>query len=205
VCTLSPVRSSCPFPCVVAGVQANFSWSYTHPQLQCGGIVEALRVLKLGYPSRCAYGLVHSRYRAILRPNEPPDLNKRDFCEAVLAILGEGQVEKKDYQMGLTKVFFRPGKQAFMEELLKRDSALPDVTIKRIKRFLRNKRLQRARASVRVHCRFAIRLRRMRAFWRFNALVREVRVINLTMRTCSASQLLIERLPAMPSAFCVPC
>jgi myosin heavy subunit len=66
--------------------------------------------------------MVHSRYGSILNP-EPPDLNRRDFCEAVLAILGDGKIEKKDYQLGLTKVFFRAGKQAFMEELLQNDGS----------------------------------------------------------------------------------
>ncbi len=100
-----------------------FSWSYVHPQLSCGGIVEALRILKLGFPSRCKYDLIHARYGSILTP-EPPDLNRRDFCEAVLTILGEGKIEKTDYQMGLTKVFFRSGKQAFMESLLQTNQSM---------------------------------------------------------------------------------
>ena len=32
-------------------------------------------------------------------------MNKRDFCEAILAAF---ELSKKEYQLGLSKVFFRP-------------------------------------------------------------------------------------------------
>jgi hypothetical protein len=153
-----------------------FLWDYTRPQLECGGLIEALRILKLGYPTRVSYvkvracrslnvssrtsatsrpsllplsefccgmlwcGVVmrgvtcgvawrgvawrgvrraqlYERYGKILKP-EPPNLNKRDFSEAILVVCGKGILDASEYQLGLTKVFFRPGKQSFLEDLL---------------------------------------------------------------------------------------
>lgn len=54
---------------------------------------------------RVAYLDVFQRYGKILQPAQP-NLNHRDFCEAVLVAFG---LEHQEYQLGLTKVFFRPG------------------------------------------------------------------------------------------------
>lgn len=32
-----------------------FDWDYVKPQLECGGIIEALRILKCGFPTRTTY------------------------------------------------------------------------------------------------------------------------------------------------------
>ena len=42
-------------------------------------------------------------YGKILQPT-PPDLNKRDFCEAVLRNCGE-TLSRSEFQLGLSKVF----------------------------------------------------------------------------------------------------
>jgi len=124
-----------------------FDWEYVRPQLECGGIVEALRILKCGYPTRCTYQAIFERYGSILHPT-PPDLNLRDFCEAVLRNAG-ATLERSEFQLGLSKVFFRPGKQDFLESLLEEGGELPAETVRAIRRFMLNKRLQRARAAIR--------------------------------------------------------
>jgi myosin heavy subunit len=124
-----------------------FNWDYVRPQLECGGIIDALRILKCGFPTRCTYEKIFSRYGKILQPT-PPHLNKRDFCEAILRCAGE-TLDRQEFQLGLTKVFFRPGKQAFLESLLEEGAELPPETIKAIKRFLRNKRFFRVRGAIR--------------------------------------------------------
>jgi len=170
-----------------------FSWDYVRPQLQCGGIIEALRILKCGYPTRATYIKLHEVYGKILKP-EPPNLNKRDFCEALLRVCGKGIIERSDFQLGLTKVFFRAGKQAFLEELLHAKTDLSPDTVKQIKRFLFNKRMQRVRASIRVHTVFAVRLRQMRALKR---ITRAGHVINYMAKTFFA---LLSRLRRKNSA-----
>ena len=39
---------------------------YVRPQLRCGGLMEALRILKLGYPSRTSYKQIHERFGHLL-------------------------------------------------------------------------------------------------------------------------------------------
>lgn len=74
------------------------SMDVPHVTLLPLGIIEALRILKLGYPTRCTYEKIFGRYGKILVPT-PPNLNKRDFVEAVLNCVGEtldpSQVMKK--------------------------------------------------------------------------------------------------------------
>lgn len=137
-----------------------FDWKYVRPQLECGGIIEALRILKCGYPTRCTYESIFDRYGHILHPT-PPKLNKRDFCEAVLRCCGTG-LDRTEFQLGLTKCFFRPGKQEFLEELLQGPELKPEVVVE-IKRFLLNKRFQRARGVITSGICFSFILRRMRA------------------------------------------
>ena len=94
----------------------DYNSPYVLNQLRCGGLIEALRVLKLGYPTRVPYDQLYERYGKILHEHMGGDVNKRDFCEAILFAF---DLERADYQLGLTKVFFRPNKQEFMEKILK--------------------------------------------------------------------------------------
>ncbi len=88
-----------------------FDRDYVRPQLILGGLLEALRILKLGYPSRIGYDQIFQRYGHTI-----PKLAKRgssvtvqkEFAEAVFLAFG---LETEAYKLGLTKVFFRPGKQ----------------------------------------------------------------------------------------------
>jgi len=134
-----------------------------------------LRILKCGFPSRCTYDAIFKRYGSILKPT-PPNLNKRDFCEAILRNAGE-TLDRAEFQLGLSRVFFRPGKQAFLEELLEGDHELPTAVVEKIRMFLLNKRLQRARGAVRVHISFKLRLRQKRALIRVWKLFRLTRVM----------------------------
>eukprot|EP00808_Paulinella_micropora_P013586 g76738.t1 len=163
-----------------AGKQPNdFDKEYIMPQLECGGIIEALRILKCGYPSRCNYDDIFSRYGEILKPT-PPNLNKRDFCEAVLRHAGE-PLDPSEYQLGLSKVFFKPGKQAWLETLLQGDRQLSPEAVLAIKTFLLSKRLRRARGVMTVHRTFVERLREQRALLRVRRLVKMTRVLSKTM------------------------
>lgn len=69
----------------------------------------------LSCPDRAQYKDVYARYGKIL-PNTGSQVNERDFCEAVLYAF---DLNKSDYLMGLTKVFFRPNKAEIMEKIMK--------------------------------------------------------------------------------------
>ena len=55
----------------------------------------------------------YDRYKDIM-PRSIAALDSPSFCEILLMALG---LDKNDYQLGITKVFFRAGKLAFLDEL----------------------------------------------------------------------------------------
>lgn len=163
-----------------------FDADYVLPQLKCGGIIEALRILKLGFPTRCSYEQIFERYASICRLPRPETVNKRDFTEAVMAVCGgEGggkgkPLSRNEYQLGLTKIFFRPGKQQFLESLLSTGDVLPKEVIERIRKYLLFKHFRRAVATIQANRVFALRLREMRAAKQMRMLLSVVDIVNKT-------------------------
>ncbi len=123
---------------------------YVRPQMRCGGLVEALRIIKCGYPTRCSYERIFNKFgydnlthaqcfdrdssraftflrsicdRMTGRPDKMkfPNINKRDFTEGIINVCGsDAKFDKTTYQLGLTMIFFKPGKQAFFTRILER-------------------------------------------------------------------------------------
>lgn len=163
-----------------------FDAEYVLPQLKCGGIIEALRILKLGFPTRCSYEQIFERYASICRLPRPETVNKRDFTEAVMAVCGgEGggrgkPLSRNEYQLGLTKIFFRPGKQQFLESLLSSGEMLPSEVVERIRKYLLFKHFRRAVATIQANRVFSVRLREMRAAKQMSLVFGVMRVMNKT-------------------------
>jgi myosin-5 len=135
-----------------------FNPTYVLQQLRNGGLVEALRILKCGYPSRCTYEQLHSRYGKALT-SLPKNMNKRDFCEAILAAF---ELDKQEYQLGLTKVFFRPNQGEFLEMIMKEESVTPEICAL-IKAHIVKKRVVRFAGFVSMYGRFHARIKSIRA------------------------------------------
>jgi len=100
-----------------------FDCDYVRPQLRCGGLIEALKIIKCGFPTRCTYERLYGQFGSILSDFSTPSvmtkLNKRDFAEGVIMQCGGAlAMEKSEYQLGLTMVFFKPGKQGFFQKLI---------------------------------------------------------------------------------------
>ena len=111
---------------------------YVCRQLRCGGLIEAVRILKLGFPSRVSYSSIFNRYGHVLKQLGLVDVNERDFCESVLFAF---DVDRTEYRLGLTKVFFKPNKQEIVNEILA--DTIPNEVMTRIKKNLfRKKRLR---------------------------------------------------------------
>merc|ERR1739848_758984 len=83
-------------------------------QLTCNGVLEGIRVCMLGFPNRILYGDYKSRY-AILGAKEIA--SSSDNKVAVKALMEKIGFPVEKYQLGHTKVFFRAGALAFLEEL----------------------------------------------------------------------------------------
>merc|ERR1719483_97441 len=83
-------------------------------QLTCNGVLEGIRVCMLGFPNRILYADYKSRY-AILGAKEIA--SSSDNKVSVKALMEKIQFPADKYQLGHTKVFFRAGALAFLEEL----------------------------------------------------------------------------------------
>mmetsp|Transcript_9751 Transcript_9751/g.35721 ORF Transcript_9751/g.35721 Transcript_9751/m.35721 type:complete len:1269 (+) Transcript_9751:297-4103(+) len=91
-----------------------FSADYIADQLRCGGVLEAVRVLQAGFPTKRTYeAFCQAYYKLInLQALAPPrnyELNKKMTTQ----ILHKQGIT--DYQLGLTKVFLRAGQLAALE------------------------------------------------------------------------------------------
>eukprot|EP00002_Diphylleia_rotans_P023997 TRINITY_DN472_c0_g1_i1.p1 TRINITY_DN472_c0_g1~~TRINITY_DN472_c0_g1_i1.p1 ORF type:complete len:1426 (-),score=359.75 TRINITY_DN472_c0_g1_i1:2688-6965(-) len=82
-------------------------------QLRCNGMMAALQLMHAGYPTRSPYDDLHKRFKSML-PESLLKLKTKDFCEALLMTLN---IDRKDFALGVSRVFFRSGKLAFLDEL----------------------------------------------------------------------------------------
>merc|ERR1712214_276621 len=82
-------------------------------QLTCNGVLEGIRVCMLGFPNRMLYPDFRMRY-AILGAAEMN--SSSDNKVAVYALMDKIGFPAEKYQLGHTKVFFRAGALAFLEE-----------------------------------------------------------------------------------------
>merc|ERR1712200_248858 len=83
-------------------------------QLTCNGVLEGIRVCMLGFPNRMLYPDFKSRY-AILGAAEIA--SSSDNKVSVRALMDKIQFPAEKYQLGHTKVFFRAGALAGLEEV----------------------------------------------------------------------------------------
>merc|ERR1712223_2072672 len=83
-------------------------------QLTCNGVLEGIRVCMLGFPNRMLYPDFKSRY-AILAAKEIA--SSSDNKVSVRALMEKIQFPAEKYQLGHTKVFFRAGALAGLEEV----------------------------------------------------------------------------------------
>lgn len=97
-------------------------WKFEGPmvlsQLRACGVLETVRISCAGYPTRWTYEEFALRYYMLCHSSQWTS-EIRDMCHAILVrALGDASVQKHDkYQLGLTKIFFRAGMLAFLENL----------------------------------------------------------------------------------------
>merc|ERR1712045_890796 len=82
-------------------------------QLTCNGVLEGIRICMRGFPNRMIYPDFKSRY-AILGAAEIA--SSSDNKTAVYALLDKVEFSRDRYRLGHTKVFFRAGALAGLEE-----------------------------------------------------------------------------------------
>ncbi|KAH7122706.1 P-loop containing nucleoside triphosphate hydrolase protein [Dendryphion nanum] len=102
--------------------EAKEAWKFEGPmvlsQLRACGVLETVRISCAGYPTRWTYEEFALRYYMLV-PSASWTPEIRSMATAILRkALGEGKSDGSDkYQMGLTKIFFRAGMLAFLENL----------------------------------------------------------------------------------------
>lgn len=102
--------------------EAKEPWKFEGPmvlsQLRACGVLETVRISTAGYPTRWTYEEFALRYYMLCHSSQWTS-EIREMCHAILQkALGEPNHQKQDkYQLGLTKIFFRAGMLAFLENL----------------------------------------------------------------------------------------
>ncbi|KAL1619479.1 Myosin type-2 heavy chain 1 [Neofusicoccum ribis] len=101
--------------------EAKEAWMFEGPmvlsQLRACGVLETVRISCAGYPTRWTYEEFALRYYMLV-PSEGWTSEIKDMANRILQKALGGESGKMDkYQLGLTKIFFRAGMLAFLENL----------------------------------------------------------------------------------------
>ncbi|KAL9123311.1 MAG: hypothetical protein Q9187_000150, partial [Circinaria calcarea] len=102
--------------------EAKEAWKFEGPmvlsQLRACGVLETVRISCAGYPTRWTFEEFALRYYMLI-PSVSWTSEIREMANLILTkALGQGNNKELDkYQLGLTKIFFRAGMLAFLENL----------------------------------------------------------------------------------------
>lgn len=121
-------------------VDSLFEGSQILSQLQCSGMTSVLELMQQGYPSRTQFSELYNMYQKFLPP-ELSMLDPRLFCKSLFKALG---LDDTDFKFGMTKVFFRPGKFAEFDQILKSDPENLALLVKKVKKWLLASRWKKA-------------------------------------------------------------
>eukprot|EP01083_Nonionella_stella_P117405 349855_1 len=128
-------------------------------QLRCGGLIQALKVMKLGYPTRISYEALETQYRDKLQ--EHPLLESLDVSEYWSAVLAGFGYDRARYQFGLTKIFFKPN-VPFIQDLKAFSGPFTDAMMARIRSYFVEKRMTKLRGMLKSYVRLSASLDAMR-------------------------------------------
>uniref|UniRef100_A0A8C6TRB0 Unconventional myosin-VI n=1 Tax=Neogobius melanostomus TaxID=47308 RepID=A0A8C6TRB0_9GOBI len=96
------------------------------------GMVSVLDLMQGGFPSRAPFHELYNMYQKFM----PPKLTRLDprlFCKALFKALG---LNENDFKFGLTRVFFRPGKFAEFDQIMRSDPEHLAELIKKVHKWL---------------------------------------------------------------------
>ncbi|UXI22000.1 hypothetical protein NH340_JMT07943 [Sarcoptes scabiei] len=122
-------------------VAKNFDGSCILSQLKCSGMTSVLDLMQNGYPSRASYSHIYNLYSPRL-PKQLSKIDARFFSNALIKAVG---LDDSDVRFGVTKVFFRPGRFAEFDLLMKNDDPeASDRLVKKVQHWLIASRWRRS-------------------------------------------------------------
>jgi len=94
-------------------------------QLRCNGVLEGIRICRQGFPNRIPFQEFRQRYE-LLTPNVIPKgfMDGKKACEKMIVAL---DLDPNLYRIGQSKIFFRAGVLAHLEE--ERDVRITDLVV----------------------------------------------------------------------------
>ena len=95
-------------------------------QLRCNGVLEGIRICRKGFPNRLQFAEFRDRYK-IVAPGKVPDsmMDSKKACTIIVEHVG---MDPSQYRVGISKIFFKAGRLAELEEL--RDDILSRMLTK---------------------------------------------------------------------------
>ena len=102
-----------------------FSAPLVLDQLRCNGVLEGIRIARTGFPNRLPFAEFRARYEVLCHNMPKGYLEGQAACKIMLEKLN---LDRSWYRVGLTKVFFRSGVLAELEE--QRDALIRDIVVR---------------------------------------------------------------------------
>ncbi|KAF9995281.1 Myosin type-2 heavy chain 1 [Entomortierella chlamydospora] len=134
--------------------EAKQPWVFDAPmvlgQLRACGVLETIRISCAGYPSRWSFSEFVERYYMLVN-SAHWGFDTQKMCSSIL----EATIKEADkYQVGETKIFFRAGLLAYMENLrTEKLNVYATLIQKNMRRFVCQKKYQTARrAAIKLQC-----------------------------------------------------
>lgn len=144
-----------------------FSAPLVLDQLRCNGVLEGIRIARTGFPNRLPFSEFRQRYEVLCRNMPKGYLEGQTAAQIMLEKL---DLDQALYRLGLTKVFFRAGVLAELEE--QRDSLIREImsrfqSVARgfTQRRIAHKRLYRAEATRIIQHNFAVYIELCNSPW----------------------------------------
>ncbi|KAI9618203.1 hypothetical protein H4Q26_012555 [Puccinia striiformis f. sp. tritici PST-130] len=129
--------------------EAKVAWAFDPPmvlgQLRACGVLETIKISAAGYPTRWTFVDFAERYYMLIKS----DQWKNDVKVVCLSILKNTIKDENKYQLGLTKLFFRAGMLAYLEQVRKdRINFLVTLMQKNFLRAFHQTRYRRIRTTI---------------------------------------------------------